>query len=47
MRQGPTYVLRAIDPDGQEVRVTVDARLGRIIQVVPMMGPRYAVLPPP
>ena len=47
MRHGATYVLRAIDPNGQEVRVTVDARLGRILQVVPVLGPRYAVLPPP
>jgi len=47
MRHGATYVLRAIDPAGQEVRVTVDARLGRILQVVPVLGPRYAVLPPP
>ena len=47
MRHGPTYVLRAIDPNGQEVRVIVDARLGRILQVVPVLGPRYAVLPPP
>jgi len=47
MRHGPTYVLRAVDPAGQEVRVTVDARLGRILQVVPVLGPRYAVLPPP
>jgi hypothetical protein len=47
MRHGPTYVLRAVDPAGQEVRVTVDARLGRIVQVVPVLGPRYAVLPPP
>ena len=34
----PTYALRAIDPDGREVRVIVDARLGRILQVVPVLG---------
>ncbi len=49
MRHGPTYVLRAVDPAGQEVRVVVDARLGRIVRVAPVFGPRYAapVMPPP
>jgi hypothetical protein len=49
MRRGPIYVLHAVDPAGQEVRVIVDARLGRILRVVPLLGPRYAmpVVPPP
>jgi hypothetical protein len=41
MRQGPSYVLRAMNPVGQEVRVIVDARSGRIVKVVPLPGPRY------
>jgi hypothetical protein len=49
MRRGPIYALHAVDPAGQEVRVIVDARLGRILRVVPLLGPRYAmpVVPPP
>jgi hypothetical protein len=46
-RHGPAYALRAVDPSGQEVRVIVDARSGHILSVVPVLGPRYAVLPPP
>jgi hypothetical protein len=47
-RRGSVYALRAVDPAGQEVRVLVDARLGRIVRVVPL-GPRYAApaMPPP
>jgi hypothetical protein len=49
VRHGPAYVLRAADPAGQVMRVVVDARLGRIVRVVPVFGPRYAapVGPPP
>jgi hypothetical protein len=47
MRYGPAYMLRALDPNGQEVRVVVNARSGRIIAVRPTFGPRYAVVPPP
>ena len=49
MRQGPVYVLRALDPAGQELRVIADARLGRILKVVPVAGPRYVgpIMPPP
>ncbi len=47
-RRGSVYALRAVDPAGQEVRVIVDARLGRIVRVVPL-APRYAAppMPPP
>ena len=47
MRYGPSYMLRALDPNGQEVRVVVNGRSGRIIAVRPVFGPRYAVVPPP
>jgi len=43
VRQGQAYAVRAIDDAGEEVRVIVDARLGRIIKVVPLMDPRYAM----
>jgi hypothetical protein len=33
VRRGPTYVLRAIDAAGEEVRVVVDARNGQIVSV--------------
>ena len=38
VRQGPAYVLNAVNPSGREVRVVVDARLGRVVRVVPL-GP--------
>jgi hypothetical protein len=47
LRNGPAYVLRAVDPGGQEVRVIVDARVGRIMRVVPLTGPRYGFAPTP
>jgi hypothetical protein len=49
VRHGPAYVLRAADPAGQVMRVVVDARLGRIVRVMPAFAPRYAapVGPPP
>lgn len=43
MRRGETYVLRATAPDGQEVRVIVDARRGEVLSarpVTPAMGER-------
>jgi hypothetical protein len=43
IRQGPVYALRAVDPAGEEVRVIVDAYLGRIVKVIPLSGPRYAM----
>ena len=43
IRQGPTYALRAVDPAGEEVRVVVDAHMGRIVKVIPLSGPRYAM----
>jgi hypothetical protein len=46
MRYGPSYMLRALDPNGQEVRVVINARSGRIIAVRPVFGPHYAVVPP-
>jgi hypothetical protein len=52
VRNGTAYALRALDPAGQEVRVVVDARNGRIARVVPVPGarhvdPRYGEFPPP
>ena len=41
--KGPTYALRAVDPAGEEVRVIVDAQRGRIVKVIPLMAPRYAM----
>ena len=46
IRRGPVYGMRAIDPDGQEVRVIVNARTGRISKVIPITLPRYALVPP-
>jgi len=43
VRQGPVYAVRAVDPAGEEVRVIVDAYLGRIVKVIPLSGPRYAM----
>ena len=45
VRQGPAYALRAVDRAGREVLVIADARMGRIVRVVP--GPRYALAPGP
>jgi hypothetical protein len=49
VRMGLAYALRAVDPAGEEVRVVVDARLGRIVRVDPVLTPPYAVplVPPP
>jgi hypothetical protein len=46
LRQGPGYVLRAVNPVGQEVRVIVDGASGRIVRIIPLPPPRYAVVPP-
>src|SRR5262249_20536575 len=43
VRQGQAYAVRAVDDAGEEVRVIVDARMGRIVKVVPLMEPRYAM----
>jgi hypothetical protein len=43
IRQGPAYALRAVDPAGEQVRVVVDAQRGRIVKVVLLSEPRYAV----
>jgi hypothetical protein len=48
VRQGPVYVLRALDGYGTEVRVVVDAYAGRILTVrpvVPVAAPYGAVRP--
>jgi hypothetical protein len=45
VRQGPTYALRAVDPAGREVHVLVDARMGRILRVVPAV--RQGGMSPP
>lgn len=42
-RQGAAYAMRAVDPAGEEVRVVVDAHMGRIVKVIPLSGPRYAM----
>jgi hypothetical protein len=42
MLQGRRYVLRAIDPDGIDVRVLVDARFGEIVAVQPFYEPGRA-----
>ncbi len=41
--RGATYAVRAIGPTGELVRVIVDARIGRVVRIVPVMMPRYAV----
>lgn len=43
VRQGPVYTMRALDPSGAEVRVIVNARMGRIVRIVPVTMPHYAV----
>ena len=39
VRQGPAYTLRAADSAGRLVQVVVDARLGRIVRIVPTTRP--------
>ncbi len=49
LRRGATYRLRALDPDGEEVRLVVDARRGRVISVTPIdePPPGYVRVPDP
>ena len=49
VREGPTYAMRAVDPIGEEVRVVVDARSGRILRIEPVLIPPNAlpVVPAP
>jgi hypothetical protein len=41
VRHGPSYMLHAVDPAGHPVRVVVDAKLGRIVGVVPAAHSRF------
>jgi hypothetical protein len=36
-RHSGSYTLRAVDPRGREVQVTVDARMGRVTKVAPVV----------
>src|SRR5947209_6617419 len=49
-RHGGTYTLRAVDPHGRQVQVTVDARAARITKVAPLVRPApstaHANVPP-
>ena len=51
IRRGVTYALRAVDADGEKVRVIVDARAGTILAVTPLEpqplapGPGIASVP--
>jgi hypothetical protein len=49
VRRGPVYAIRAIDPaGGEELRVIVDAQMGNVIRMVPVVMPRgVPVLRPP
>jgi hypothetical protein len=47
VRQGPVYVLRALSPAGQEVRVVVDARMGRIVKVAAVAPTDPGAFAPP
>jgi hypothetical protein len=47
VRQGSTYVLRAIDPYGEEVRVVVGAQRGQILSVRPVVPVAAPYAPPP
>ena len=38
MRRGENYVLRAVGPNGREMRVVVDARYGEILSVAPVIS---------
>jgi hypothetical protein len=41
LRRGVYYVLHAVDRRGVEVRVVVDAQLGDIVSVTPLLAPRF------
>ncbi len=45
VRRGATYVLRAVEAGGEEVRVVVDARHGDILSVTPTVSASRAVRP--
>jgi hypothetical protein len=49
VRRGPVYTIRAVDPaGGEELRVIVDAQVGNVIRMVPVVMPRgVPVLRPP
>jgi hypothetical protein len=49
VRRGPVYTIRAVDPaSGEELRVTVDAQVGNVVRMVPVVMPRgVPVLRPP
>jgi hypothetical protein len=49
VRRGPVYAIRAIDPaGGEELRVIVDAQVGNVVRMVPVVMPRgVPVLRPP
>ena len=47
VRHGPVFILHAANKAGHEVRVVVDARLGRIVRVVPLGTVRQAAAVPP
>jgi hypothetical protein len=47
VRHGSRYVLRAVDDDGQEVSITVDARQGRVLSVRPLTPVAAPYGPPP
>jgi hypothetical protein len=47
VRQGPAYVLRAIDPYGEEVRVVVGAQRGQILSVRSVLPVAAPYAPPP
>ena len=49
VRRGPVYTIRAVDPvGGEELRVIVDAQMGHVVRMVPVVMPRgVPVLRPP
>src|SRR5262245_847175 len=49
VRRGPVYTIRAVDPaGGEELRVIVDAQVGNVVRMVPVVMPRgVPVLRPP
>jgi hypothetical protein len=49
VRRGPVYAIRAVDPaGGEELRVIVDAQVGNVIRMVPVVMPRgVPVVRPP
>jgi hypothetical protein len=41
VRRGSYYVLHAVDPRGDEVRMVADAQLGDIVSITRVLAPRY------